>query len=102
MYDQFSVSDEPGKYQLFLAGPATGTLAKICLGCTSPPQRDNDGWSGGNCADTSTIRGGWWFTACNHSFLNGPWPPRDWSYPWSPKVISGKPVRGTTMMIRRH
>ncbi|XP_061186265.1 fibroleukin-like [Saccostrea echinata] len=26
MYDQFSVSDETGKYQLFLAGPASGTL----------------------------------------------------------------------------
>ncbi|XP_062600917.1 ryncolin-1-like [Saccostrea cucullata] len=26
MYDGFSVSDETGKYQLFLAGPATGTL----------------------------------------------------------------------------
>ncbi|XP_062609855.1 angiopoietin-4-like [Saccostrea cucullata] len=26
MYDRFSVSDEAGKYQLFLAGPATGTL----------------------------------------------------------------------------
>ncbi|XP_062619826.1 ficolin-2-like [Saccostrea cucullata] len=28
MYDGFSVSDEAGKYQLFLAGPATGTLGK--------------------------------------------------------------------------
>ncbi|XP_062596406.1 fibroleukin-like [Saccostrea cucullata] len=28
MYDRFSVSDEAGKYQLFLAGPATGTLGK--------------------------------------------------------------------------
>ncbi|XP_062597193.1 fibroleukin-like [Saccostrea cucullata] len=26
MYDRFSVSNEAGKYQLFLAGPATGTL----------------------------------------------------------------------------
>ncbi|XP_062616883.1 angiopoietin-4-like [Saccostrea cucullata] len=26
MYDRFSVSDEAGKYQLFLAGPARGTL----------------------------------------------------------------------------
>ncbi|XP_062615828.1 fibroleukin-like [Saccostrea cucullata] len=26
MYDRFSVSDEAGKYQLFLAGAATGTL----------------------------------------------------------------------------
>ncbi|XP_062619246.1 fibroleukin-like [Saccostrea cucullata] len=28
MYDRFSVSDEAGKYQLFLAGPAMGTLGK--------------------------------------------------------------------------
>ncbi|XP_062593512.1 fibroleukin-like [Saccostrea cucullata] len=28
MYDRFSVSDEAGKYQLSLAGPATGTLGK--------------------------------------------------------------------------
>ncbi|XP_062612965.1 ficolin-1-like, partial [Saccostrea cucullata] len=26
MYDRFSVSDEAGKYQLFLAGPVNGTL----------------------------------------------------------------------------
>ncbi|XP_062590849.1 ficolin-1-like [Saccostrea cucullata] len=26
MYDRFSVSDEAGKYQLFLTGAATGTL----------------------------------------------------------------------------
>ncbi|XP_062618637.1 microfibril-associated glycoprotein 4-like [Saccostrea cucullata] len=31
MYDGFSVSDETGKYQLFLAGPATGTLGDAML-----------------------------------------------------------------------
>ncbi|XP_062609826.1 ryncolin-1-like, partial [Saccostrea cucullata] len=29
LYDRFSVSDEAGKYQLFLAGPAEGTLAWV-------------------------------------------------------------------------
>ncbi|XP_062600604.1 fibroleukin-like [Saccostrea cucullata] len=29
MYDGFSVSNEAGKYQLFLAGPATGTLGTV-------------------------------------------------------------------------
>ncbi|XP_062602758.1 ficolin-2-like [Saccostrea cucullata] len=31
MYDGFSVSDEAGKYQLFLAGPANGTLGDSML-----------------------------------------------------------------------
>ncbi|XP_062569593.1 fibroleukin-like [Saccostrea cucullata] len=67
MYDRFSVSDETEKYQLFLAGPATGTLeynlqktlcltlvtpiTTICLGMFfSTPDRDNDGSSDRNCA----------------------------------------------------
>ncbi|XP_062611276.1 angiopoietin-4-like [Saccostrea cucullata] len=31
IYDEFSVSNEAGKYQLFLAGPVSGTLGKLCI-----------------------------------------------------------------------
>ncbi|XP_062597733.1 fibroleukin-like [Saccostrea cucullata] len=51
MYDRFSVSAETGKYQLFLAGPATGTLGNSMTSSHylsgmsfSTPDRDNDRW----------------------------------------------------------
>ncbi|XP_062620893.1 fibroleukin-like, partial [Saccostrea cucullata] len=95
MYDRFSVSNEAGKYQLFLAGPATGTLGKCIhvisqyvghpfLGRSifvwdvyfSTPDRDlTNGQSGFNCADNGDIRGGWWFNGCHKAFLNGQWSP---------------------------
>ncbi|XP_062615997.1 ficolin-1-like [Saccostrea cucullata] len=110
MYDRFSVSDEAGKYQLFLAGPATGTLGDSMLNTGysggnlygmyfSTPDRDND-VGAGNCA--ALKRGGWWFNDCHQAFLNGPWSPGDWSWPWYPTVRSGTSVKGTTMMIRRN
>ncbi|XP_062600078.1 fibroleukin-like [Saccostrea cucullata] len=40
MYDRFSVSDEAGKYQLFLAGPATGTLGDAMLDTDYPDHFD--------------------------------------------------------------
>ncbi|XP_062570760.1 microfibril-associated glycoprotein 4-like [Saccostrea cucullata] len=110
MYDRFSVSNEAGKYQLFLAGPATGTLGDSMLDTGSStadlsgmsfstPDRDNDRWSG-SCA----VRwgGGWWFNNCHDAFLNGPWSPGDWYEPWTPTVTSGASVKATSMMIRRH
>ncbi|XP_062615844.1 fibroleukin-like [Saccostrea cucullata] len=130
MYNQFSVSNEAGKYQLFLAGPATGTLGKcihvkfLKLGSNyvshrdgmlntvytggylsgmyfSTPDRDNDRWSDGHCAALSSRRGGWWFNDCHYAFLNGPWSQESWWSPWDPVVESGTSVKGTTMMIRR-
>ncbi|XP_062587054.1 ficolin-1-like [Saccostrea cucullata] len=44
MYDRFSVSNEAGKYQLFLAGPATGTLVDGMLD-TGYSYRDLSGMS---------------------------------------------------------
>ncbi|XP_062586694.1 fibroleukin-like [Saccostrea cucullata] len=112
MYDGFSVSSEAGKYQLFLAGPATGTLGVSMLDTGYPnnfdlsgmsfstPDRDNDGYSYGNCA--AHYRGGWWYNDCHSAFLNGPWSPESWSWPWFPTVENGTSVKGTTVMIRRH
>ncbi|XP_062593295.1 ficolin-2-like [Saccostrea cucullata] len=112
MYDGFSVSDEAGKYQLFLAGPATGTLGdsmydtgnryRDLSGMSfSTPDRGNDR-SGGNCAADSNRRGGWWFNWCHQAFLNGQWSPESWYRPWYPTVEWGTSVRGTTMMVRRN
>ncbi|XP_062571258.1 fibroleukin-like [Saccostrea cucullata] len=112
MYDRFSVSDEAGKYQLFLAGPATGTLGDSMLNTVNPilydpsgmsfttQDRDNDRRSWDNCA--ASYRGGWWFNDCFNAFLNGPWYPESWTWPWYPILTSGTSVRGTTMMVRRH
>ncbi|XP_062574918.1 fibroleukin-like, partial [Saccostrea cucullata] len=113
MYDRFSVSDEAGKYQLSLAGPVTGTLGDRMLNTGtfytdlsgmsfSTNYRDNDRYSSGNCAASSGRRGGWWFNACSHAFLNGQWSPGDWQRPWYPAVTSGTSVKATTMMIKRH
>ncbi|XP_062615998.1 fibroleukin-like, partial [Saccostrea cucullata] len=92
MYDGFSVSDEAGKYQLFLAGPASGTLGDSLLDTGdsthdlsgmyfSNQNRDNDKASGGNCAAGSNKKGGWWFNYCHQGFLNGPWYPAFWEWP---------------------
>ncbi|XP_062616872.1 ficolin-2-like isoform X1 [Saccostrea cucullata] len=114
MYGGFSVSDEAGKYQLFLTGPATGTLGDRMLDTGSPdnydlsgmffstPDNDNDGWSGGHCAASFDTRGGWWFRSCHSALLNGPWSPRSWGWPWYPAVMTETSVRGTKMMIKRH
>ncbi|XP_062570213.1 fibrinogen-like protein 1 [Saccostrea cucullata] len=113
MYDGFSVSDEAGKYQIFLAGPATGTLGDSMLDTGysardlsgmsfSTPDRDNDRSSGINCAARSIRRGGWWFNFCHRAFLNGQWSSESWYRPWYPTVTSGTSVKATLMMIRRN
>ncbi|XP_061191005.1 fibroleukin-like [Saccostrea echinata] len=109
LYNRFSVSDEAGKYRLFLAGPATGTLEDRMLNSLSSSadlsgmsfstqDRDNDGWSTGSCA--SKWRGGWWMNACYDAFLNGPWAVEDWDEPWNP-IMYGTSITGTMMLIKR-
>ncbi|XP_062605702.1 microfibril-associated glycoprotein 4-like [Saccostrea cucullata] len=94
-------------------GPATGTLGDRMLDYGDPnrdlsgmyfstPDRDNDGYSTLHCAAANTVRGGWWFNACNLAFLNGQWSPGSWNNPWYPTVRDGLSIRGTAMMLRRH
>ncbi|XP_061190516.1 fibroleukin-like [Saccostrea echinata] len=111
MYDRFSVSNETGKYQLFLAGPATGTLGDRMLNTGrsdknlsgmyfTTQDRDNDGNGGANCA--VNWGGGWWFNYCHEANLNGPWYPAVWRKAWSPTLQDGSSVRKTMMLIKRH
>ncbi|XP_062589910.1 fibroleukin-like [Saccostrea cucullata] len=111
MYDRFSVSDEAGKYQLFLAGPATGTLGDSMLDTSdsnhelsgmyfTTPDRNNDRYSVYNCA--VNYGGGWWYNSCHAAFLNGKWSPATWKDPWYPILKSGSLIRGTMMLIKRH
>ncbi|XP_062599494.1 ryncolin-1-like [Saccostrea cucullata] len=111
MYDRFSVSDEAGKYKLFLAGPAIGTLEDAMLNTGnsyrdlsgmdfSTPDKDNDKASF-HCAAASDQRGGWWFNYCHNAFLNGQWSPESWYRPWFPTVTDNKQIKATLMMIRR-
>ncbi|XP_062572629.1 fibroleukin-like [Saccostrea cucullata] len=109
LYDRFLVSSETENYQLFLGGPASGTLGDGMLHTQdnifdlsgmyfSTFDKDNDR-SGSNCAEF--YRGGWWFNACFNAFLNGPWAMEDWAYPWFPTVLSGEDVMETRMMVKR-
>ncbi|XP_062605698.1 fibroleukin-like [Saccostrea cucullata] len=115
MYDRFLVTNETDNYQLFLEGPATGTLGDRMLhtGYTygfdlsgmyfSTLDRDYDRWSRSNCAVGFGGGGGWWYNACHHAFVNGPWPPTEWYKPWFPTLpMYGTNVTGTLMMIKRH
>ncbi|XP_062609596.1 fibroleukin-like, partial [Saccostrea cucullata] len=81
-YD-FSVSNEAGKYQLFLAGPATGTLGDSMIDTGdstkdlsgmyfSTMDRDHDRWGDDNCAVRWGGGGGWWYNSCKRCSLNGP------------------------------
>ncbi|XP_061190658.1 techylectin-5B-like [Saccostrea echinata] len=111
LYNRFSVSDEEENYQLFLGGPATGTLGDRMFNTGDPNyydlsgmsfttwDRDNDR-SVVNCASNSG-KGGWWFNSCYYGFLNGPWNSTDWIRPWYPPVEYGTEVRGTLMMVTR-
>ncbi|XP_062574947.1 fibrinogen-like protein 1, partial [Saccostrea cucullata] len=112
LYQQFSVSDGRDSYRLYLGGSASGTLGDSMFNTGdirfnlsgmyfSTPDRDNDRASIGNCAAYSGRRGGWWFNACHFTFLNGPWNPADWWYPWYPTVRNGTSIRETMMLIKR-
>ncbi|XP_062606761.1 ryncolin-4-like [Saccostrea cucullata] len=113
-YGEFSISNEADNYRLYLNGPTTGTLGDSMMLNTgmsdtnlfgmafSTPDRDNDGWSAGNWAALTNIRGGWWFNKCHYAFLNGPWSPEDWHYPWFPLLRDGTEIKETVMMIKTH
>jgi hypothetical protein len=62
--------------------------------------QDNDLTNTSHCADKYC--GGWWFNACFIAFLNGPWAPEQWVWPWYPTVTSGSNVKETTMMIKTY
>ncbi|XP_061191062.1 microfibril-associated glycoprotein 4-like [Saccostrea echinata] len=111
LYQQFSVSDESDNYELFLGGPATGTLGDSVLDpgrsdsvlsgvSFSTPDRDNDMGVDRNCA--AVFKGGWWFRNCYSAFLNGPWSSASWLSPWHPTIVNGRDIKETLMMIKTY
>ncbi|XP_062605003.1 fibroleukin-like [Saccostrea cucullata] len=110
LYYQFNVSSETEKFKIFLSGDSTGTLGDSMVNTAltwenqsgmyfSTPDNDNDNWEN-NCAAFHN-GGGWWFNNCHQAFLNGPWTPVEWKYPWNPPFEYGTSVYGTLMMVRR-
>ncbi|XP_078350650.1 techylectin-5B-like isoform X2 [Oculina patagonica] len=80
-YSSFSVANEAAKYKLSLgsySGNAGDSLSGHRGWAFSTKDRDNDGWSSGNCASAS--KGGWWYRACHDSNLNGLYLPGQISY----------------------
>ncbi|XP_061170689.1 fibroleukin-like [Saccostrea echinata] len=111
LYDKVSVSNEAGKYRILLEKPATGTLGDSMANTEShifyatamyfsTKDRDSDYSGSHNLANY--YGGAWWFNAGYHAFLNGPWPPAEWTNPWCPIITSGSSVRETMMLIKRH
>ncbi|XP_062601845.1 microfibril-associated glycoprotein 4-like, partial [Saccostrea cucullata] len=109
-YDRFSISDETGKYQFFLGGPATGTLGDRMLDTGdsyrdvsgmyfSTPDVDNDRHTG-HCAANwyGGGGGGWWYNHCHYAFFNDIWSSSKWSWVWYPPVEKGTEVKETMMM----
>ena len=82
VYQQFSVDGPDQKYRLHI-GQGTGTPSgshDALAGSYSLNNmyfttfdRDNDAWSGGNCA--VTYKGAWWHRDCFEANLNGPHDP---------------------------
>ncbi|XP_070133448.1 fibrinogen-like protein 1 [Drosophila bipectinata] len=71
-YDNFKIGSEKNSYPLESVGNYKGgvgnSLQKHVNKRFSTYDRDNDEWKG-NCA--KTCGGGWWFTNCGYSSLNG-------------------------------
>ena len=71
-YTTFSVGDSASKYILSVSGysgTAGDSLAWHNGQKFSTRDQDNDAHSGGSCAQA--YKGGWWYSACHHSNLNG-------------------------------
>ena len=73
-YSFFSVGNSGTNYTLKIAeytGTAGDSLAYHNGMQFSTKDRDNDQWSGVNCASSSARHGAWWYKACAASNLNG-------------------------------
>ena len=88
-YGKFNIGDEHAKYRLDVgsySGTAGDSLAYHNNMAFSTKDRDNDRWSGTNCAVRFT--GAWWHDDCSYSNLNGKylgnvkgnWKGVDWWY----------------------
>ena len=88
-YGKFNIGDEHAKYRLDVgsySGTAGDSLAYHNNMAFSTKDRDNDRWSGTNCAVRFT--GAWWYDDCTYSNLNGKylgnvkgnWKGVDWWY----------------------
>ena len=88
-YGKFNIGDEHAKYRLDVgsySGTAGDSLAYHNNMAFSTKDRDNDRWSGTNCAVRFT--GAWWYDDCSYSNLNGKylgnvkgnWKGVDWWY----------------------
>nr|XP_034322235.1 fibrinogen-like protein A isoform X2 [Crassostrea gigas] len=108
-YEDFSIGDESTNYTLHLGGPNTGNLGDSIINpglsdanlngmSFSTVDRDNDRWNSGNCA--ALYKGGWWFNEFHFAFLNGPWPPENWTIPWYPTILSVSNITEVRMMIK--
>ncbi|KAK0065270.1 BpFREP12.6 [Biomphalaria pfeifferi] len=73
-YENFKLLSETEKYKLQIgnySGNAGNELSHHNNWYFSTFDRDNDGWSSGNCAEHSS--GAWWYGGCHKSNLNGQW-----------------------------
>ena len=71
-YKSFSVGPANSQYQLSISGFTGVTTDPFTTQPLSgvkftTKDRDNDKYSGGNCA---TNNGGWWYTSCSHMYIN--------------------------------
>ena len=71
-YSTFSIGDSVSKFRLTVSG-YSGTAGESLAHSNNHPfstkDQDNDGWSGGHCAQART--GAWWYNTCSYSSLNG-------------------------------
>ena len=72
-YEQFKVASAKDKYKLTVGGfqgTTTDPMAYHNGTSFTTKDRDNDPWSGGNCAidnyGSKTPTGGWWYSRCKH------------------------------------
>ena len=71
-YSTFSIGDDQSKFRLTVSGyngTAGDSLSYHNNHPFSTKDQENDGYSGGHCAQSFT--GAWWYNACTNSNLNG-------------------------------